>query len=61
MKLAIMGFGTIGSGVAAIVEQNAALIERRIGAPLEVKYVLALREFPARPWSTRSSTTSTSS
>ena len=46
MKLAIMGFGTIGSGVAAIVEQNAALIERRIGAPLEVKYVLALREFP---------------
>lgn len=46
MKLAIMGFGTIGSGVAAIVEQNAALIERRIGAPLEVKYVLDLREFP---------------
>ena len=46
MKLAIMGFGTIGSGVAAIVEQNAALIERRIGAPLEIKYVLALREFP---------------
>lgn len=46
MKLAIMGFGTIGSGVAAIVEQNAALIEHRIGAPLEVKYVLDLREFP---------------
>ena len=46
MKLAIMGFGTIGSGVAAIVEQNASLIERRIGAPLEVKYVLDLREFP---------------
>ncbi|MCI8466236.1 MAG: homoserine dehydrogenase [Lachnospiraceae bacterium] len=49
MKIAIMGYGTIGSGVAAVVEKNAESIARRVGEPVEVKYVLDLREFPGDP------------
>ncbi|MDI9242521.1 homoserine dehydrogenase [Fusibacillus kribbianus] len=49
MKIAIMGYGTIGSGVAAVVERNAASIAKRVGEPIEVKYVLDLREFPGDP------------
>ena len=49
MKIAIMGYGTIGSGVARVVETNAASIAAKVGEPLEVKYVLDLREFPGDP------------
>ena len=49
MKIAIMGYGTIGSGVAAVVERNAESIAKRVGEPIEVKYVLDLREFPGDP------------
>ena len=49
MKIAIMGYGTIGSGVAKVVETNAASIAAKVGEPLEVKYVLDLREFPGDP------------
>ena len=49
MKIAIMGYGTIGSGVAAVVERNAESIAKRVGEPVEVKYVLDLREFPGDP------------
>ena len=49
MKIAIMGYGTIGSGVAAVVERNAASIAKRVGESIEVKYVLDLREFPGDP------------
>ena len=49
MKIAIMGYGTIGSGVAKVVETNAASIAAKVGEALEVKYVLDLREFPGDP------------
>lgn len=49
MKIAIMGYGTIGSGVAAVVEGNRESITKKVGEPLEVKYVLDLREFPGDP------------
>ena len=32
----IVGFGTVGSGVAKILLENAALIRRRVGVPIEV-------------------------
>ncbi|MBQ6812048.1 MAG: homoserine dehydrogenase, partial [Agathobacter sp.] len=46
MKIAIMGYGTIGSGVAEVLEVNRELIADRAGEPVEVKYILDLREFP---------------
>ena len=45
MKAAIMGYGTIGSGVAEILDKNADVIAKQAGEPIELKYVLDLREF----------------
>jgi homoserine dehydrogenase len=39
IRLGILGLGTVGTGVVRILERNAALIERRIGLPLEVKCI----------------------
>lgn len=49
MKVAIMGYGTIGSGVAEILEVNRDVIAKRAGEPLELKYVLDLRDFEGEP------------
>ena len=32
----IIGFGTVGTGVAKILLENAALISRRVGVPIEL-------------------------
>ncbi len=45
-KIAIMGFGTVGSGVLEVCRRNAASIARRVGEPVEVKYILDVRDFP---------------
>jgi homoserine dehydrogenase len=44
-KLAILGFGTVGSGVLEVLRRNAAGIQRRLGRPLEVKYICDVRDF----------------
>ena len=48
-KIAIMGFGTVGSGVLEVLRRNAAAIQRRAGEPVEVKYILDIRDFSAHP------------
>lgn len=49
MKVAIMGYGTIGSGVAKVLDTNNSIIKERLGEPLEIKYILDLRDFPGDP------------
>ena len=39
-KIAILGFGTVGSGVYEVLCRNAAGVSRRAGEPVEVKYIL---------------------
>ena len=48
-KIAIMGFGTVGSGVLEVCRRNAASIARRAGEPVEVKYILDVRDFSNHP------------
>ena len=48
-KIAIMGFGTVGSGVLEVCRRNAASIARRAGEPVEVKYILDVRDFSNSP------------
>lgn len=50
LKVAIMGHGTVGSGVYDVFEQNAAQIAKAVGEPVEVKYVLDLRDFSNLPY-----------
>lgn len=49
MKAAIMGYGTIGSGVYEVLDRNREIVEKKAGEPIEVSYVLDLREFPGTP------------
>ncbi len=46
MKVAVMGYGTVGSGVVEVLFENQELIAKRTGEAVEVKYILDLREFP---------------
>lgn len=46
MKAAILGYGTVGGGVADVLYENADEIRKRVGDAVEVKYILDIREFP---------------
>ncbi len=46
---AVMGYGTIGSGVVEILEKNRDVIAKKVGKEIEAKYILDLREFPGTP------------
>lgn len=49
IKIAVLGYGTVGSGVVEVIQTNYDSIVQRIGDLLEIKYVLDLREFPGTP------------
>jgi len=49
INVAIMGYGTIGSGVVEVLEKNKAEITKSAGVAVALKYVLDLREFPDSP------------
>lgn len=49
MKVAIMGYGTIGSGVAEILKINQDVVAKRSGEPLELKYILDLKDYEGDP------------
>lgn len=44
MKAAIMGYGVIGSGVAEVLKINQDQIVKKVGEPIELKYILDLRD-----------------
>lgn len=46
MNIAVLGYGTIGSGVVEVLEENKEVIKNRVGQEVNVKYVLDLRDFP---------------
>ena len=49
IHVAVMGYGTIGSGVVEVLNINHDSIAKRAGEAIEVKYVLDLRDFPGDP------------
>lgn len=49
IKIAILGYGTIGSGVVEVLHTNRESIAKRAGDEIEVKYILDLRDFPGDP------------
>ena len=46
---AVLGYGTVGSGVVKVISTNKELIEKNVGEALCVKHVLDLRTFPGDP------------
>ena len=49
-NLAIMGFGTVGSGVAEVLRMNGASIAEKLGESLTLKYILDVRDLSASPY-----------
>ena len=49
VQIAVMGYGTVGSGVVEVLNTNQASINKRAGDEINIKYVLDLREFPGDP------------
>ena len=50
MKVAVMGYGTVGSGVVEVIEAHSNTIPKKIGGEsLEVSHILDLRDFPGDP------------
>ena len=49
VNIAVLGYGTVGSGVVEVIDTNGAGINQRIGEKLQVKYVLDLKDFPGDP------------
>ena len=48
-NVAILGYGTVGSGVFKVIKQNAEVLKKFSGKDINVKYVLDLRDFPGDP------------
>jgi len=49
-KIAICGYGTVGSGVAEVIAENSDSIARNAAEEVSIKYILDLREFPGDPF-----------
>lgn len=49
INIAVLGYGTVGSGVVEVINTNQDSINRRAGDEIRIKYVLDLRDFPGDP------------
>ena len=49
VNIAVMGYGTVGSGVVEVINTNGDIINQRAGNEINIKYVLDLRDFPGDP------------
>ena len=53
IHVALLGFGVVGSGAAEVLTQNRSIIEKKVGQPVSIKYILDLRDFPDSPFADR--------
>ena len=49
LNIAVLGYGTVGSGVVEVINTNHEIINKRAGEEINIKYVLDLRDFPGDP------------
>ena len=50
IKIAVMGFGVVGSGVVEVINKNSDSISVKAGEKIEIKYILDIRDFPESPY-----------
>ena len=53
VNVAILGFGTVGSGVAEVLTTNGGLIDHRVDDLVRLKYIVDVRDFPDSPYQDR--------
>ena len=49
VNIAVLGYGTVGSGVVEVINTNHEIINKRAGEEINIKYVLDLIDFPGDP------------
>lgn len=49
VKIAILGYGTVGSGVYEILKKNPPAIAKKAGDTIDIKYILDIRDFDDHP------------
>ena len=49
INVALLGYGTVGSGVVEVLNTNQESINKKAGDEINLKYVLDLRDFPGDP------------
>lgn len=50
INVAVLGYGTVGSGVVEVIEKNKEMINKKAAQELNIKYILDLRDFPEDPY-----------
>lgn len=49
INIAVLGYGTVGSGVVEVINTNQNSINKKAGKQINIKHVLDLRNFPGDP------------
>ncbi len=49
-KIAVLGYGVVGSGTVEVFYKNKENLEKKAGEPLDIKYILDVRDFPDSPF-----------
>lgn len=52
-KIAVLGFGVVGSGTVELFYKNKDKITEKAGCTLDIKYILDLRDFPGNPFESK--------
>ena len=50
VKIAVLGYGTVGSGIVEVIKTNQDMVDKKAGDAIDVKYILDLRDFPGDPY-----------
>lgn len=50
INVAVLGYGTVGSGVVEVIEKNKEMVNKKSTQELNIKYILDLRDFPGDPY-----------
>lgn len=50
IKIAVMGYGVVGSGTVEVFYKNLESIEKKVGDKIDIKYILDLRDFSGTPY-----------
>ena len=48
--IAILGFGTVGSGVMEVIEKNNDMVSQNAAQDIRVKYIVDIRDFSGSPY-----------
>ena len=48
--IAILGFGTVGSGVMEVIEKNSDMVSQNAAQDIHVKYIVDIRDFSGSPY-----------